>query len=334
MARLEELLADRVTSGESDMADADVADLRRLSQAYPAEAAELEASLVETLLSVPPGPLSSGRKVAAGVAGVAGLAMPAALKASILRDASLVLSGSSVTGGVGAAASHVATSGTTSTSTASTATAATSAGAGSGTLFGSLTWRAAAVIGWASAAAALLATATLAVVLLQKPQIDTPAIIIDEQLQFAGTSMPLALSYHVVKDKDAVRVALYPPASDSRRGIGEQPAADRAARGLAIWSDRRQAGLLQIEDLPVNDPMVEQYQVWVIDLERPTGLDRVNGGVFNVTADRDIQTLAVQPNLPVGQAGGFVITLEPAGGSLASYDDSRVVVSGTSVRGG
>lgn len=328
LARLEDLLAERVTGGESGMADADVAELRRLSEAHPAEAADLEASLLDTLLSVPPGPLSPGRKVAASVAGGAALMMPATLKASILRDASLVL-GSSAGSGAGAAAMEAAKQTTTASTATPAATSASTAGSGSSVIFGSLTWRAAAVIGWASAAAALLAVATLAVVVLQQPEIDTPPIIIDEQLQFAGSDMPLALSYHVVKDRDAIRVGLYPPASESRRAVGEQPAAGEPARGLAIWSDRRQAGLLQIEDLPVNDPTVEQYQVWVIDLERPAGLDRVNGGVFNVTPDRAIQTLAVQPNLPVGRAGGFVITLEPAGGSLASYDDSRLVVSGT-----
>ena len=328
LGRLEELLAERVTGGDEALSARERAELERLCDRWPEEADTLEAELVEALLSLPPiklskPPTASAGRYAAAMAGAgAAVALPSSLRAAIARDASLVLD--SAAGGTAAVAEAAATSVSTTTSATSTAG---SVAAGSAVI-GGLSLRVLTLVGWL-AAAGIGATAGVAWFVSESAAPEASALLSEEQLRFSGTEMPLSLSYHVVKDRDALRVALHPRSTTSS---ARRTADAEAGRGVAIWSDRRQAGLVQIQDLPANDPAQQQYQLWVIDLDRPADANRVNAGLFSITGDQAVQTVEARPNLPVGHAGGFIVTLEPAGGSLASFDDTRVILTGSSGR--
>jgi hypothetical protein len=106
--------------------------------------------------------------------------------------------------------------------------------------------------------------------------------------------------------------------------IEGSPAEQRNLRGDVVWNDELQTGYLRFEGLAVNDPNVEQYQVWVID-ER--GLEqKVSGGVFNATAQGEV-IVPIKPGIDVGRVALFAITVEKPGGTWVPDLKRRVVVA-------
>lgn len=102
------------------------------------------------------------------------------------------------------------------------------------------------------------------------------------------------------------------------------PAEQRNLRGDVVWNDELQTGYLRFEGLAVNDPKVEQYQVWVID-ER--GMEqKVSGGVFNATAQGEV-IVPITPGIDVGRVALFAITVEKPGGTWVPDLKRRVVVA-------
>ncbi|MEM6315479.1 MAG: anti-sigma factor [Planctomycetota bacterium] len=100
------------------------------------------------------------------------------------------------------------------------------------------------------------------------------------------------------------------------------------AQAEVIWDDTRQAGVLRVRDLPVNDAAQAQYQLWIVDATRPddNGRNRVDGGVFDVTQTDGWSEIVINGKLPVGEAVGFAITLEPPGGSVVSELGPRLLM--------
>ena len=72
--------------------------------------------------------------------------------------------------------------------------------------------------------------------------------------------------------------------------------AGAGAEGEVVWSDTRQQGYMTFRGLAVNDPEVEQYQLWIFDAERD---DRypVDGGVFNVPTGADEVVQEIDPKI-------------------------------------
>lgn len=106
--------------------------------------------------------------------------------------------------------------------------------------------------------------------------------------------------------------------------LPDSPAEMRDVTGDVVWNDELQTGYLRFEGLPVNDPGVEQYQVWVID-ER--GLEqKVSGGVFNANAAGEI-VVPIEPGIDVGRVALFAITVEDPGGTWVPDLRRRVVVA-------
>ena len=91
------------------------------------------------------------------------------------------------------------------------------------------------------------------------------------------------------------------------------------AKGDIIWSNKSQKGFIKISGMPVNDPLKNQYQIWIIDplkYKQP-----VDGGVFNINAtDQDI-IIPINPKLPILNAKAFAITLEQPGGVVVSSQE-------------
>ncbi|MCB9843045.1 MAG: anti-sigma factor [Phycisphaeraceae bacterium] len=117
---------------------------------------------------------------------------------------------------------------------------------------------------------------------------------------------------------DTVRLAWSP------FDLPDAPAEQRLVRGDVVWNDELQEGYLRFEGLAVNDPKVEQYQVWVID-ER--GMEqKVSGGVFNATQDGEV-IVPIHPGIDVGRVALFAITIEEPGGTWVPDLKRRVVVA-------
>ncbi len=108
--------------------------------------------------------------------------------------------------------------------------------------------------------------------------------------------------------------------------LPDAPAEQQLVQGDVVWNNELQQGYLRFEGLAVNDPEIEQYQVWVID-ER--GMEqKVSGGVFNATADGEI-FVPIEPGIDVGRVAVFAVTVEDPGGTWVPDLSRRVVVAPT-----
>lgn len=96
---------------------------------------------------------------------------------------------------------------------------------------------------------------------------------------------------------------------------------DPLASGLAgevAWSATKQAGYMRFTGLPVNDPKVHQYQLWIFDARRADWEARpVDGGVFDVRAGGEA-LVPIHAKLAVREAKLFAVTLEEPGGVVVS----------------
>ena len=95
----------------------------------------------------------------------------------------------------------------------------------------------------------------------------------------------------------------------------EDPAAGGAS-GDVVWSTAEQAGFMRFRGLPVNNPSVEQYQLWIFDAEQDERFP-VDGGVFDVTAAGEV-VVPIDPKLPVATPTLFAVTIEKPGGVVVS----------------
>lgn len=106
--------------------------------------------------------------------------------------------------------------------------------------------------------------------------------------------------------------------------LPNNPAEQGQVQGDVVWNDAMQQGYLRFVGLKVNDPKVEQYQVWLID-ER--GMEqKVGGGVFNANAAGEI-VVPITPGIDVGRVALFAITIEGPGGTWVPDLKRRVVVA-------
>ncbi|UYV13387.1 MAG: anti-sigma factor [Phycisphaera sp.] len=106
--------------------------------------------------------------------------------------------------------------------------------------------------------------------------------------------------------------------------LPDNPAEQRDVTGDVVWNEELEQGYLRFVGLDVNDPDVEQYQVWVID---DRGMEqKVSGGVFNATAEGEI-IVPIDPALDIGRVALFAITVEEPGGIVVPDLRRRVVVA-------
>jgi hypothetical protein len=86
--------------------------------------------------------------------------------------------------------------------------------------------------------------------------------------------------------------------------------------GDVVWNNEEQAGFLRIRGLGVNDPKVEQYQLWVFDEGRRAYSDdvAVDGGVFDIDQATGDAIVPIDAKLPIYDPTLFAVTTEPPGG--------------------
>lgn len=101
---------------------------------------------------------------------------------------------------------------------------------------------------------------------------------------------------------------------------------NKEVRGEVVWSDELQGGYMVFDNLPVNDPQQEQYQLWIFDTDVNQAVP-VDGGVFDI-ASEGLNTVLFRPTHPVKQGVQFAVTIENPGGVQQS-DRSRLPVIAT-----
>lgn len=127
-------------------------------------------------------------------------------------------------------------------------------------------------------------------------------------------------STNLVQDDLEPAVAPEDWAKDPRRkrlafGVtGDAGEAFAEASGEVIWDPELQEGFMRLVGLPVNDPKVSQYQLWIIDPAR--GEIPVDGGVFDV--DGGEIWVPIDAKLDVPGPEVFAITSEVPGGVVVS----------------
>jgi hypothetical protein len=99
-------------------------------------------------------------------------------------------------------------------------------------------------------------------------------------------------------------------------------ASDVQLTGDVVFDPASQAGFMRFRGIPVNDPRLSQYQLWITDgsREQPQPVD---GGVFDVSqgdAGSDV-IIPFSAKLPIGRPTAFVITLEQPGGVVVSKQE-------------
>ncbi|TVQ54271.1 MAG: anti-sigma factor [Phycisphaerales bacterium] len=99
----------------------------------------------------------------------------------------------------------------------------------------------------------------------------------------------------------------------------DDPAAEAGVSGEVFWSSARQEGYMRIRNLKMNDPNVEQYQLWIFDQNRPEATP-VDGGVFDIDREGEV-VIPIRAKLPVEKPVMFAVTVEQPGGVVVSNRD-------------
>ncbi|MEC8553559.1 MAG: anti-sigma factor [Planctomycetota bacterium] len=91
-----------------------------------------------------------------------------------------------------------------------------------------------------------------------------------------------------------------------------------AVTGDVVWDNDTQQGYMRFVNMPVNDPLLEQYQLWIIDPKRDT--EPIDGGVFDITESGEV-IVAIDAKLKVLEPAAFAITIEQPGGVVVSTQE-------------
>lgn len=94
--------------------------------------------------------------------------------------------------------------------------------------------------------------------------------------------------------------------------------------GDVIWNIAGQQGYMHFHDLPVNDPNVMVYQLWIFDADQDERYP-VDGGVFNINRKGDV-IVPIKASLKVSRPTLFAITIEKPGGVMVSKRDRLVLL--------
>ena len=119
----------------------------------------------------------------------------------------------------------------------------------------------------------------------------------------------------LIQDKPDTQRLEFASASDPYAGLS----------GEVIWNDEKQEGYMSLENLVVNDPTINQYQLWIVDPERDEL--PVDGGVFDITQKDGKQIIPIRNALAINEPVAFVITLEQPGGVVKSKQEVVVALA-------
>lgn len=182
-------------------------------------------------------------------------------------------------------------------------------------------WNGPQALGWYAAIAALIALAFI----ISRPPTET-VVEVERVVQVpvqpeTPTNTPLDEQYSQLAAKPGVVAAPWGFNADG----GDERFAN--ATGQIIFDPETQTGYMKLSGLPVNDPDQEQYQLWIVDADRPDETtNRVDGGVFDVTAAGEV-IVPVNPKIVAEQPVVFALTIERPGGVVVSQGPLQVVAA-------
>lgn len=107
---------------------------------------------------------------------------------------------------------------------------------------------------------------------------------------------------------------------------GVMLSADLKVSGDVVWNTDVQKGFMRFQGLPVNDPRVSVYQLWIFDGTRDDRFP-VDGGVFNVDTTTGEVLVPIDPKLYVNKPTLFAVTIEPPGGVVVSKRDKLILAA-------
>ena len=139
---------------------------------------------------------------------------------------------------------------------------------------------------------------------------------LNTQIAKLTEKLPLLQKFEslIQDDSDTQRLE-FASASDPYNGLS----------GEVIWNDEKQEGYMSLENLAVNDPTKNQYQLWIVDPDRDEL--PVDGGVFDITLKDGKSIIPIRNALQVTKPAAFVITLEQPGGVVKSKQEVVVALA-------
>jgi hypothetical protein len=140
--------------------------------------------------------------------------------------------------------------------------------------------------------------------------------LLNTQIAKLTEKLPLLQKFEsLIQDESDTQILEFASASDPYKGLS----------GEVIWNDEKQEGYMSLENLAVNDPTKNQYQLWIVDPERDEL--PVDGGVFDITLKDGKSIIPIRNALAINKPVAFVITLEQSGGVVKSKQEVVVALA-------
>jgi len=139
---------------------------------------------------------------------------------------------------------------------------------------------------------------------------------LNSQIAKLTEKLPLLQKFEsLIQDESDTQRLEFASASDPYNGLS----------GEVIWNNDKQEGYMSLENLAVNDPRKNQYQLWIVDPERDEL--PVDGGVFDITQKDGKSIIPIRNALAINKPVAFVITLEQPGGVVKSKQEVVVALA-------
>ena len=88
---------------------------------------------------------------------------------------------------------------------------------------------------------------------------------------------------------------------------------------------------MRFENLPVNDPTKEQYQLWIF-AKNQSEETPIDGGVFDISSDGEV-VIPIRPKLKAEDVYLFAVTVEQPGGVVVSSRERLPLLASVDAEG-
>ncbi len=171
----------------------------------------------------------------------------------------------------------------------------------------------------------------------ETPAAQAPSNAFSGRIGWAVAAMLAVVVMFILRPGDDVPVDVFDPVTARAALIAEAPdttviewakpdiPAYNSVSGDVAWNDERQEGYLRLVGMPMNDPNISQYQLWIVDPDRDA--NPVDGGVFDVPEGGGEIVIPIDAKLIVSNPDAFAITREQPGGVVVSDGPLLIVAA-------